>query len=172
MVSYVTSAGTVWYYPQGVDNILSQRRMAACSKWKISYSTELFHNTGDAIDLCYEVLTKEKIKCRFVPTPEGFHALTVDRNTDGYIFWKDIVDKKTSNGEVICHVVQDSDSDDGIGSDEGVVMDENIKKPHQFAGVTQMDGREVANMTGMANKIALDSNAINTIENRNKRCSK
>ena len=46
----------------------------------------------------------------------------------------------------MCHVAQDSDSNDAIQSDEGVVMDESIKKTAQFSGVTQMDSRE-AKMT-------------------------
>ena len=63
----------------------------------------------------------------------------------------------------MCHLVQDNDSNDDIGSDEGVVIDDNRSKTAQFLGVTHVDGREVMNITGVANQMALESDDIDTI---------
>ena len=46
------------------------------------------------------------------------------------------------------------------------------KKNSQFAGVTQMDSREVTNNTGLTNQMMLESDDIDAIESRNKRFSK
>ena len=70
----------VWYYPKGVANILSQYRMAACSKWNINYSTDRFHKTGNPKDLSYHCTTQEGIKCLFVPNPQGLHVLDASDN--------------------------------------------------------------------------------------------
>ena len=69
----------------------------------------------------------------------------------------------------MCHMMEDSDNNDDIESDEVVVMDENIKKASQFAGVTHVDDREVTKNAGVTNQMTLDSDAIDTIESSKKR---
>ena len=72
----------------------------------------------------------------------------------------------------MCHMVEDSDNNDDIESDEVVVMDENIKKASQFAGVTHVDDREVTKNAGVTNQMTLDSDTIDSIESRNKDLAK
>ena len=59
MIADMLGIGTVWFYPEGVANILSQFSMAACSKWAIDYSTKRFYKTGDYKDLAFFVTTNE-----------------------------------------------------------------------------------------------------------------
>ena len=56
---------------------------------------------------------------------------------------KDAVDNKQSNGEAMYHMAQDSDSNDDVESDKGVVVDGNRRKTIKFSGVTCMDNTEV-----------------------------
>ena len=70
------------------------------------------------------------------------------------------------------HVAKDSDSNDEIEPDAGVVVDENKKKTSQFVGVTQINGREFMNNAGVKNHMTLESDDIDTIESSKKIFSK
>ena len=65
--------GTVWHYPEGLANTVSQFRVATLSKLMISYDAAKYHKIGNTKHLCYEVTTGEGKCCRFLLTPEGFH---------------------------------------------------------------------------------------------------
>ena len=39
-IADLPGVGTVWYYPDGVANILSQHKLVVDSNWKINYSTD------------------------------------------------------------------------------------------------------------------------------------
>ena len=41
-IGHLPGVGTVWYYPNGVVNILSQNLMATQSNWDIAYSTRRY----------------------------------------------------------------------------------------------------------------------------------
>ena len=49
--------GTVWFYPDGVANIISQHRMVVQSGWNIEYSTKAYRQSGDLKDLKYDCVT-------------------------------------------------------------------------------------------------------------------
>ena len=74
----------VWFYPQGVENPLSQFNMAACSNWSIEHSTKQYYQTGKHENLYYYVKTKEGHELKFISTTDKLHDLEVDQNTDGY----------------------------------------------------------------------------------------
>ena len=52
-IADLPGVGTVWFYPKGVANILSQHRMVVNSGWDVDYSTKLFRKSGDIKDLKY-----------------------------------------------------------------------------------------------------------------------
>ena len=60
--------------------------MARHSRWSINYSTDKFLKTGDVEDLCFNVVTQEGFKCKFVPTIKGLHVFRVDRKNCRNIF--------------------------------------------------------------------------------------
>ena len=51
LIADLPGVGTVWYYPEGVANIISQHRMVVNSGWNINYSTNKFRLTGKTNDL-------------------------------------------------------------------------------------------------------------------------
>ena len=85
---------------------------------------------GDVRDLCYNVITKEGIACRFVPTPEGLHTLDVDKDTDRCIFGKEIIDNHIDGGDSMCHLILEDSSSDADNSDD-------IVKKVQITGVSE-----------------------------------
>ena len=58
-IADMNGIGTVWLCGDGVANILSQHRMAVCSKWQIYYNADEFESSGDPQDLCYHVITPQ-----------------------------------------------------------------------------------------------------------------
>ena len=105
MIADMPGVGTVQYYPEGVANILSQFNMAAHSKWSIDYSTKTFHRTGDYNDLAFFVTINEGHKCKFTLTSNRLHAITLNKNTDGYIFRSNIYDNGNDGNKSMCHLV-------------------------------------------------------------------
>ena len=88
----------MWYYLEGVANMLSQFRVASLSKWMTSYDTEKYDKTGNTKHLCYEVTTGEGKHCKFLPTP-----CTVTKDKADIIFWENVLYHGTAFGNVICH---------------------------------------------------------------------
>ena len=85
MIADMPGVGTVWFYPHGVANVLSQFSMATHSRWSIGYSTKRFHKTGNFDDLSFFVTTNEGRKCKFSPTTDGLHAMNIDKNADSFV---------------------------------------------------------------------------------------
>ncbi|OEU10337.1 hypothetical protein FRACYDRAFT_247347 [Fragilariopsis cylindrus CCMP1102] len=102
LIADLPGVGTVWYYPEGVANILSQHRMVVNSGWDIEYSTKRFRKTKDLSSLKYDCVTAEGVECTFSPNKEGLHVLDCTKyfgiGKDGYVFGKRIIDNNVSNG--------------------------------------------------------------------------
>ena len=189
MIADMPGIGTVWFYPEGVANILSQFSMAAYSKWTIDYSTKRFHETGDYKDLAFFVTTNEGRKCKFTPTSNGLHAMTVKKNTDGYIFGKHLYDNGTKGGKSMCHMIMEkrnvrfdlengeSKSDDNLTIGENEEVNTNV---NQITGVhhvkdTMIDSRQATldENTGVGHtQYENQEYAIDTIKSSRSRFSK
>jgi hypothetical protein len=109
MIADLPGVGTVWYYPNGVANILSQHRMVVNSGWDVDYSSRTYKKSGDIRDLKYECVTSEGIKLVFAPNKEGLHILDCTKyfgvGKQGFVFGKTIIDNKTNDGLAMCHNV-------------------------------------------------------------------
>jgi len=46
-VGDLPGVGTVWYHPQGSANIFSRYRMVTQSKWRVSYNSARYYETGN-----------------------------------------------------------------------------------------------------------------------------
>ena len=74
-IAYLLGVGTVWYYPEGAANILSQYRMVVNSVWDVQFNLKHYRFSSDVNDLAYKVETSEGIKFEFMPTKKGLHEL-------------------------------------------------------------------------------------------------
>jgi len=74
-VGDLPGVGTVWYYPQGSANILSRYRMVTQSKWRVSYNSARYHETGNEGDLSEHVVTPEGSEFDLAPNRRGLHVL-------------------------------------------------------------------------------------------------
>ena len=102
-VGDLKGVGTAWFYPNGVANTLSQFRMIAYSKWRMTYDTGRFHRSGDIANLFYDATTPQGFKCKFSLTAQGLHAHEMKRR-DNNIFGTQSVDNVTIFGGD-CHVL-------------------------------------------------------------------
>ena len=145
--------GAVWYYPDGVANILSQFRMIAHSKWRMTYDTAKYHKSGNIEDLCYDVITSEGHRCKFIPTRQGLHVYKIQCKNSKDILGSRCTDNKTIFGGS-CHTLVESE-------------DEPFEN---LTGVSQ-EGVEVTGVTNEEKDSSM-SGAINTIEKSRNRFSK
>ena len=96
--------GTVWFYRDGVANILSKYRMVVYSMWDICYSTRTYRRTGDVRDLSYNCTTSEGVEIKFTPTIKGLHVFDASSyfqpgtGNGGFVFGEKIIDNGTSGG--------------------------------------------------------------------------
>ena len=74
-IANLPRVGIVWYYLDGVANILSSHKLIVDSKWKMNYSTDRYYQTGDVNNLSYQCTTSKGVKVDFKPTPEGLHMM-------------------------------------------------------------------------------------------------
>ena len=107
MVADLPGVGTVWYYPAGVANILSQHRMVVNSGWDVEYSSKLYRTTLNVADLKFNCTTNEGVKVSFSSTPDGLHVMDCTEyfgvGRRGHVFGSSIIDNKTNNGVSMCH---------------------------------------------------------------------
>jgi hypothetical protein len=107
MIADLPGVGTVWYYPNGVANILSQHRLVVNSGWDIEYSSKKYRETNNTMDLKYDCITSEGIELSFPPNKDGLHILDCTKyfgvGKQGYVFGKNVIDNKTNNGLAMCH---------------------------------------------------------------------
>jgi hypothetical protein len=108
-IADLPGVGTVWYYPNGVANILSQHRMVVNSGWNIEYSSKKYRETNDLSSLRYECITSEGTKCSFIPNKDGLHVMDCTEyfgiGKSGYIFGKKIVDNNVGGGKDMCRSI-------------------------------------------------------------------
>ena len=74
-IADLPGVGTVWFYPDGVANIISQHRMVVHSGWDIEYSTKAYRKSGNIKDLKYDCVTSEGVKVSFLPNEDGLHIM-------------------------------------------------------------------------------------------------
>ena len=74
-IADLPGVGTIWYYPEGAANILSQYLMVVNSGWDVQYNSKHYRGLRDINDLAYKVETSEGIKFEFMPTKKGLHVL-------------------------------------------------------------------------------------------------
>jgi hypothetical protein len=138
MIADLPGVGTVWYYPQGVANILLQHRMAVNSNWDIDYSSKMYKKTGSTNDLKYNCVTSEGVRLSFSPNKDGLHILDCSKyfgvGKQGYVFGKSIIDNKTNNGLAMCHNVTGVPATDVTG--EVRVEPRAISKIYNWDGQT------------------------------------
>jgi hypothetical protein len=109
MIADLPGVGTVWYYPNGVANIVSQHRMVVNSGWDVEYSSTTYKKTQNVNDLAYKCVTSDGVELAFPPNKDGLHVLDCSKyfgiGKQGYVFGTSIVDNKTNNGLAMCHNV-------------------------------------------------------------------
>ena len=93
----------MWFYPDGVANILSQNKLVIDSKWKMYYSSDRYYQTNNVLDLSYRGMTSEGRKVTFVPTTEGLHMMDCseyfEEGKSGCVFSTKITNNNTNFGE-------------------------------------------------------------------------
>ena len=102
--------GTVWYYPQGVANILSQFCMIVHRKWSIYCRTDTHHKTGKISDLGFEVVTPQGFRCKFSPTEQRLHACEVKLSCGSKVFGNTVQNSKSLYAGA-CHVMMQDEED-------------------------------------------------------------
>jgi hypothetical protein len=102
-IADLPGVGTVWYYPNGVANILSQHRMVVNSGWDIDYSTKEYRATKNISSLRYNCVTSEGIVCTFTPNKDGLHVMDCSGHfgigKSGYVFGNTIIDNNVNGGK-------------------------------------------------------------------------
>ena len=100
-IAELPGVGTVWFYPKGVANILSQYRMVVNSGWDVDYSTKLYRKSGNMKDLKYDCFTSEGVNVTFTPNKQGLHVLDSRKyfglGKYGCVFGETIIDNNTNN---------------------------------------------------------------------------
>ena len=104
-IADLPGVGAVWYYPNGVANILLSHKLIVDSKWKMTYSTNRYYQTGDVNDLLYQCTTSRGVKVDFKPTPEDLHIMQCSKyfglGKNGCVFGQKITDNNTNFGDAM-----------------------------------------------------------------------
>ena len=82
--------------------------MATCSRWQMSYDTAACHRTGDVRELCYNVITNEGGKCKFVPTRNGLHAWVVNEQSAKAFFGEHLTYNGTQFSDAMSYMCLDN----------------------------------------------------------------
>lgn len=97
----------MWYYPDGMANILLHYKLIFDSKWSVNHSSYKFKKSGDVRDLSIDCVTSEGIKVRFFPTAEGLHIMDcseyLKEGKPTYVFGKKITDNIVDGGNAMCN---------------------------------------------------------------------
>ena len=123
MVGDLPGVGTVWYYPKGVANILSQHRVITLSKWRVKFDSAMYYRTGNRMDLCYHCTTGEGVEVEFTPTAKGLHVLDCTKfyglDRPNRVFGQHVTDNGTKGGDAMCQAnIPELDNTDGIDTIE------------------------------------------------------
>ena len=102
-IADLPGVGTVWFYPDGVANILSMNKLIMGSGWDIDFSTRGYRRTNDVRDLAYKCETSEGVKVEFIPTQQGLHIMNCSDyfglDKSGCVFGTEVTDNGTGFGE-------------------------------------------------------------------------
>ena len=123
MIGDLPGVGVVWYYPEGVANILSQHRVITLSKWRVKFDSDSYYRTGNRKDLCYDCTTGEGVKLQFLPTEKGLHVLDCTKyyglGKPNFVFGDKVTDNNTDGGSEMCQMnLTELDNVDGIDTIE------------------------------------------------------
>ena len=104
--------GTVWYYPNGVANIILQHNLITDSKWSINHSSHKFEQSGDVRDLSIDCVTSEGVKVCFIPTVAGLHVMDCSsyfkKGKPMYVFGRKITENRVQGGDAMCNTSSDT----------------------------------------------------------------
>ena len=129
----------VWFYLEGVANVLSQHRMDACYKWSIACNADRYYKTGRNKYLRYDVTTNEGVACEFVHTKEAFHTHVESRNTDGSIFENHMPDNGAESSRDVRHLNYKNSVNDANEVDSNVDSDDEDDGPPPFIDTSDSD---------------------------------
>ena len=170
--------GTVWFYPEGIANILGQFNMAVYSDWDIDYSTKTFKKTQKIKDLSFKCVTKEGYQVCFEPTRQGLHVLDcsdkfgIDKENNGCVFGKEITDNGTDFGKKMFRTLP-GESFTEIGE---APKEEQKQSGTELTGVPNKEELARALLAGVTEDVSsrteLLKDAIDTIEKSKKRYCK
>ena len=122
-ISDLPGVGTMWYYSNGVANILSQHKLIVDSKWSIKHSSHRFETSRNIWDLSIDCITSKGVIIHFFPAAEGLYVMNCTQyfkegrpvhifgNCTQYfkegqlvhIFGKNITDNGICDGNAICN---------------------------------------------------------------------
>ena len=94
-IGEIKGLGTLWFYSAGISNILSQFKMATCSRWQMSCDTSACSRTGYVRELCCNVINNGGRKYKFVPTRNDLHALVLNEQSANAVFGEHLTDNGT-----------------------------------------------------------------------------
>ena len=108
-VGEMKGVGLIWYYPNGVSNMLSQFCMVVHSKCRMTYGTRKYHRSGYINNLSYDVTTPNGCKFKFTSTSQGFQVHKVDKRCKRDVFGSKITDDETTFGGTCPTLVESED---------------------------------------------------------------
>ena len=121
-ISDLPGVGTVWFYPDGVANILSQNQLVVDRKEKNNCSTDQYYQTKNVLGLSCHYMTSKGRNVTFLPTPEELHVIDCSEyfkeGKDVCVFGVEVTTNNTNFGENmgICNTsdgkLNTSDDDD------------------------------------------------------------
>ena len=122
--------GTLWFYPNGMANILSQHRMVVHSGWDVDYSTKLYRKSGNIQDLKYDCVTSNGVNVTFTPNKQGLHVFDCRKyfslGQSGCVFGETIIDNDTNNGLFMYHTITSIGVNNEIAIDTAEESKNNI----------------------------------------------
>ena len=100
-IADLPEVGTLWFYPKGMADILSQHRMVVNSECDVDYSTKSYSKSGNIQDLKYDCVTSEGVNVTFTPNKQGLHVLDCREyfglGKSRCVFGRNIIDNDTNN---------------------------------------------------------------------------
>ena len=169
-VGDLKGVGMVWYYPQGVANILSQFRMIVFSKWRMTFDAAKYHRSGNIDDLSYDVTTPAGIQCKFKPTPQGLHVFKINSRDGKNIFGKSSTDNITTFGGS-CHALVENQNRPSPDVTGVLNTDELLEDNNDISSDSEVESADVTGVADSEKRVRF-ADAIDTEEKSRDRFSK